>query len=152
MFGLEFQTSSAGLLVFLIGAAFLFVPVFVPEKPAMGTPASPGSGPAIVMPAPIGGAEAEPNDHPRGANVIEVGKIYSGEVAANDVDFFEAALKKDVLKVRYIWTVLNSAGDAYIRYRCTLSIMDQFGQSMQEEHAPDPASRAPPRPRWQATP
>lgn len=32
LFGLKFQSSSAGLLVFLIGAAFLAVPIFVPEK------------------------------------------------------------------------------------------------------------------------
>ena len=32
VFGLKFQSSSAGLLVFLIGAAFLAVPIFVPEK------------------------------------------------------------------------------------------------------------------------
>jgi hypothetical protein len=32
LFGLKFQASSAGLLVFLIGAVFLAVPIFVPEK------------------------------------------------------------------------------------------------------------------------
>ena len=33
LFGLKFQASSAGLVVFVIGAAFLALPIIVPEKP-----------------------------------------------------------------------------------------------------------------------
>ncbi|MEM6621628.1 MAG: hypothetical protein AAF674_05320 [Pseudomonadota bacterium] len=40
LFGLKFQSSSAGLLVFLIGAVFLALPIFVPEKAATGVSAT----------------------------------------------------------------------------------------------------------------
>lgn len=33
LFGLKFQSSSAGTLVFLIGAVFLFIPLFAPKPP-----------------------------------------------------------------------------------------------------------------------
>ncbi len=46
LFGMKFQSSSAGLLVFLIGAVFLAVPVFVPEReqrPGGAAPQGPGT-------------------------------------------------------------------------------------------------------------
>ncbi|MFD3189340.1 hypothetical protein ACFMPD_03565 [Sedimentitalea sp. HM32M-2] len=40
LFGLKFESSSAGLLVFLIGAVFLVLPLFVPEKTVIATTAT----------------------------------------------------------------------------------------------------------------
>ena len=38
LFGQKFEASSAGIIVFLIGAAFLAAPVFVPERSALRPP------------------------------------------------------------------------------------------------------------------
>lgn len=61
MFGLKFQSSSAGLLVFLIGAVFLAVPVFVPEKPSAlpsGQKSAPEPATVTVSPRANAGPEA----------------------------------------------------------------------------------------------
>ncbi len=47
LFGLKFESSSAGVLVFLIGAAFLTIPLFVEEKAAGANSVS--SGPGVSM-------------------------------------------------------------------------------------------------------
>jgi hypothetical protein len=81
IFGLEFESSSAGLLVFLIGAAFLAVPLFVSEggppadDPALLQAIKPlaaptGSGPqqAVILPAGAEAADLEPNEFLTEAN------------------------------------------------------------------------------------
>jgi len=89
LFGLKFESSSAGLLVFLVGAAFLSVTLFVPERQTSidqtdDTPKTeaPSDGPQAVSPvdtdqisedAIIG--ENEPNDTIRDAQQLRVGQI-----------------------------------------------------------------------------
>ena len=69
LFGLKFQASSAGLVVFLIGAVFLAMPIVVPEKPSDRAPeppaGSPGEGepaPELPLPRRAGAEELEGND------------------------------------------------------------------------------------------
>ena len=69
LFGLKFQSSSAGLLVFLIGAVFLAVPIVVPEKPTTVTAAAGGAGSLPATGAPVrsdeGGGEPASATPPR---------------------------------------------------------------------------------------
>ena len=105
LFGLKFQASSAGLLVFLIGAIFLGVPIVVPEKPpvARGSPAGAGdAGPeqassaqGDASPPPRAratGREAEPNEGYERANRLTLGDSVAGSMAAKDEDWFVVAL------------------------------------------------------------
>lgn len=60
LFGMEFQASSAGLLVFLVAAGFLATPIIVPEKRSIVTqPGTPGAkgGPVVPIIVPEGGSE-----------------------------------------------------------------------------------------------
>ncbi|MEM0989669.1 MAG: hypothetical protein AAGK00_12360 [Pseudomonadota bacterium] len=59
LFGLKFQSSSAGLLVFLIGAVFLALPIFVPEKAATGASVT---GPQVAT------GEEQPGNPPTGGD------------------------------------------------------------------------------------
>jgi hypothetical protein len=112
LFGLKFESSSAGVLVFLIGAAFLALPLFVPEKavtPAVGgtnktVSASPGavgsdatvstqSGQeALLLPPAPEVAESEPNDRVQSANQIGLGQTVSGKVREGNDDWFVVAV------------------------------------------------------------
>jgi hypothetical protein len=102
LFGLKFQASSAGLLVFLIGAVFLAAPIFVPEKPAVqgnrdpitvmterpsGTQES-----ELVERRPPGisieTVEVEPNNTIASANLVSLGSVIEGVLTRGDVDFF----------------------------------------------------------------
>jgi hypothetical protein len=88
--GLKFRFTSAGLVVFLIGALFLAVPVFV------SVDRSPvHDGPPALVPEGGGGStdrvqggEAEPNDYVTEANAVEFGATYAGAIDRNDKDFF----------------------------------------------------------------
>jgi hypothetical protein len=91
LFGMKFESSSAGLLVFLIGAAFLATPLVVDERSAgterpTPTPspgkkaAEPASGrPAVILPSAAGAEEVEPNNFLTEANQIERGIFYAGQ-------------------------------------------------------------------------
>jgi hypothetical protein len=103
LFGLKVQASSAGLLVFLIGAAFLAVPIFVPEREnadpgrALAPRSEVGSGAegaglggegqtAILLPPGPDAEESEPNDTIQEANQIALGLFYSGSLAPDRDD------------------------------------------------------------------
>lgn len=117
LFGLKFESSSAGVLVFLIGAAFLAVPLFVPEKamvqPSGGTqgngtppqtpgkpeapqpeasPSAPSDQTALILPPGPEVAETEPNDRLLIANQIQLGQTVSGEVRKGNDDWFVVAV------------------------------------------------------------
>jgi hypothetical protein len=117
LFGLKFESSSAGLLVFLIGAAFLAVPMFVPEKaqvtvaqqdpPSVGTaptaqdaaaPSTPQDADETVVATPIVTAqgkvkEAEPNDSIDTATPFDLGQIATGQTGSDgDIDWFVMAI------------------------------------------------------------
>ena len=118
LFGLKFEAASAGLLVFLTGAGFIAVPVFVPEResvpaprassdaPQVGVSGQPatGAGPAEkkdgrVAPVPIPtdiipararatAREVEPNNDYESANLIAAGRSVAGEVQNRNEDWF----------------------------------------------------------------
>ncbi|MEL6767508.1 MAG: hypothetical protein AAFP17_10035 [Pseudomonadota bacterium] len=151
LFGLKFNASSGGLLVFAVGCAFLASPTFVPKAIAPSQPASPasrsaaaaaalaptgGEAPALVnAPAVLAaGAEVEPNDHPRGANIIEVGKPYEGKVANGDIDIFSAPLNEGTRKVRYVWRLLEGEGRYGNLNACVMTLLDAHGNRLELEN------------------
>lgn len=116
-FGAEFDVSSSGVIVFLVGAGIFLAPMFLggapspePERVAAGSPPSPprstqgpersapGSSatqvlrPAAEPPKPavqedVG--EVEPNDGFASATPVELGSTIHGQLTRNDVDFFK---------------------------------------------------------------
>ncbi len=110
IFGLKFQASSAGLLVFIIGSMFLALPIFVPEKPAVQRDRAPINvlterGNGSQTPAPlerrpsqisIETTEVEPNDTIASANVVSLGSVIEGELTRGDVDFFAVDIPEGV--------------------------------------------------------
>jgi hypothetical protein len=106
LFGMKLQASSAGLLVFLIGAVFLAVPILVPERdaprsvsPALGSASVPASSEAPAGNVnPVGGlvparqratgVERELNDSPDTANQIDIGDSIAGVVSKSTEDWF----------------------------------------------------------------
>jgi hypothetical protein len=97
LFGMKFESSSAGLLVFLIGAGFIATPLVVDERPPTrprSTPAGSAAAPApgeeatqpasgqraVILPATAGAEEREPNNFVSEANQIAPNLFYSGEV------------------------------------------------------------------------
>ena len=112
LFGLKFESSSAGLLVFLIGAAFLSVPMFVPEKAAdvavaeAADDAKPAAEPSSVAPsqapetlalvAPAQGSsveEVEPNGKTETAMPIGLEQTVLGQTQkGGDVDWYVMAV------------------------------------------------------------
>lgn len=115
LFGMKFESSSAGVLVFLIGAAFLSVPLFVvPDNTTAQSRTSNSTAGAIEQPSSanenvvsgqaarnaeisfssggavrLEGQEVEPNESIAGANVVPLGAVVSGSVGGDDTtDFF----------------------------------------------------------------
>jgi hypothetical protein len=97
LFGLKVQASSAGLLVFLIGAAFLAVPIFVPERagplpqdpsPEPGSPSTPGTVPDLPLPRLADTEEVEPNDAISNANALVLGQTVRGALSPGDFDWY----------------------------------------------------------------
>jgi hypothetical protein len=126
LFGLKFQASSAGLLVFLIGAAFLAVPIFVPQRDAAdpgNTPAPPpdagsggsesggGSNYGTAIPLPPGPdvEEEEPNDTISTANALGLGQTVRGTLPPGELDWYVFSTEgADVESVRI--TFRNTGG------------------------------------------
>ncbi len=123
LFGLKFESSSAGLLVFLIGAVFLAIPLFVPEKAAEIRPvpiqpiqpdpggdssSPPGQGQnALVLPPDPQVSEIEPNDRIQAANQLGFSQILKGKVRKGEADWYviplPSALPEYVeLKIRHV--------------------------------------------------
>ncbi|MDU9003473.1 hypothetical protein [Sedimentitalea todarodis] len=124
LFGLKFESSSAGLLVFLIGAAFLVIPLFVPEKtggprigggsigeepadPVGGQAASVSNRAAVVLPDAPGIEEVEPNERVQQANQLNVGATVGGKVRKGDFDWYVIPLqahqgKRLVVTLRHV--------------------------------------------------
>jgi hypothetical protein len=127
LFGLKVQASSAGLLVFLIGAAFLAVPIFVPERdtsdPVESPAPRPGGGPGgtrsddgaadrTAIPLPLGPdvEEQEPNDTIATANAFGLGQTVRATLPPDDLDWFVFSTEDaDVESIRI--TFRNLGGD-----------------------------------------
>ena len=102
LFGLKFEASSAGILVFLIGAAFLAVPLFVKERTMQVVGTLPGVSPeepgtsgqtggtntALVLPDSPGASEVEPNDRVQKANQLAIGATVEGKTRDEQVDWY----------------------------------------------------------------
>lgn len=106
LFGLKFQSSSAGLLVLLIGAAFLAVPIFNPPPPAqsenvlepskkqldqgpaaLNPPSAKPPKEAILLPQEADTPEAEPNNKITDANQFALGFGAVGSIDKKRNDF-----------------------------------------------------------------
>jgi hypothetical protein len=107
-FGLKFKTSSAGLVVFVVGAAFMVAPVFVPERPVREQPAPAplDGGRRIPLPQRAADREVEPNDVVQEANEIAIGPLYAGRVSGGDVDWYAVGVDDQhdelVLKIKSV--------------------------------------------------
>lgn len=99
LFGLKFESSSAGLLVFLIGAAFLAITLFVPEKvegPSVGDlplpkpPIEDHGKTGLPKAPPQGGTEVEPNNSVQTAIPIASDTTISGslETTRDEIDWY----------------------------------------------------------------
>lgn len=97
LLGMKFESSSAGLLVFLTGAAFLALPIFAPEarspaervvttdepqpaEPEGEAASDPSPTGTIVLPTGPGASDSEPNEFVTSANRISFGTFYSGRI------------------------------------------------------------------------
>lgn len=121
MFGMKFHSSSAGTLVFLIGVAFLLIPLFVPraergdvagEPPSIGiADQTPGAGRALVLPQTAEAEEVEPNDTIDLANQFALGFGAKGNIDRDRDDFSDWYLidtrtmhQKDLrVQIRSVW-------------------------------------------------
>ncbi|MEX0349763.1 MAG: hypothetical protein AB3N15_10110 [Paracoccaceae bacterium] len=122
LFGLKFESSSAGLLVFLIGAVFLAIPLFVPEKAGrasvIGGPrggadaAQPAPGGAVVLPATPDAAEIEPNERVQDANQLAIGATVSGKVIRGDIDWYVISTEGEQGKILVV--TLRHTGGSHI--------------------------------------
>jgi len=88
-FGIKFNASSGGIVVFVVGAAFLAAPILVPKTPDAknsSAPNQPGTTtviqdptPSLIPPRPIAnGKEIEPNDNYDQATQIAAGESITG--------------------------------------------------------------------------
>lgn len=101
LFGLKFESSSAGLLVFLVGAAFMALPLFVKEEQVSASPVIPSDGrslaggnaqtpttPLVSLAGTQVVEEVEPNDDQSGPNTVLLGQRVRGEVFKDEPDWF----------------------------------------------------------------
>lgn len=111
LFGLKFESSSAGLLVFLVGAAFLSVTLFVPERQKVLAPDDgqndidvPSESPKLLadeVSREISSVavlkENEPNDGIRDAQPLQIGQVAAGKFKdqAGDVDWYSVSFDND---------------------------------------------------------
>ena len=101
-FGAEFELSSSGIVVFLVGAALFVAPFFIAQDRTVRTaPAVPDAGakngapsaPAAstAKPAPAAQtqtAEVEPNAAMSNATPVAIGSTIQGQLTRGDVDWF----------------------------------------------------------------
>lgn len=124
IFGLKFESSSAGLLVFIVGAAFMAIPLFAPEKSSSSNVAGvmvgagnghaetggaqdDGTRRALLLPSGPQANEIEPNDRVQQALQLDIGATVSGKSRRGDNDWYvipTAGLdnKKLIVGLRYV--------------------------------------------------
>jgi hypothetical protein len=124
LLGMKFNAASGGVIVFLIGAAFLAAPIFVPERSAPGGGRAAGAASKspyapVASVAPDGlpvrqraeGREVEPNDSFDAANRLEVGKSASGTTRDSE-DWFILPLNAEETKLEI--SVRNNGGSCFV--------------------------------------
>jgi hypothetical protein len=123
--GMKFESSSAGLLVFLIGAAFLASPAVIPETesnapnalpPGVPTGAEAQAGPgapapmadetdaALPLPRRADLEEIEDNGSISDSNAIWIGQTVRGELGPEDLDWYvfaADAASSELLRVTF---------------------------------------------------
>jgi hypothetical protein len=137
LFGMKFESSSAGLLVFLIGAGFIATPLFVPQRAPVvvpstaasipsgtGGPSVPGvqieaATPTVPRRARAAGREREPNDNYDDANQVAVGESWAGVFNSIENDWF--ALTTDGTAVNVYLKIRSVSGD-----QCELEWIDFY--------------------------
>lgn len=118
LFGLKFESSSAGLLVFIVGSAFLAATLFVPERAPAASPAAsiPPAGGAAADVAPRAAAiapgalirEIEPNNGVRDAQPLAIGQVVAGKFGGDSgpdwyrVDFPAGNIAQHEIKLRHV--------------------------------------------------
>ena len=122
LFGLKFESSSAGLLVFLVGAAFLTITLFVPERPTASDldPKSPKTETQKATPSPSNikepreisqdavVKEAEPNNDIREAQPLAIGQAVTGKFGeGSGVDWYSVSfpnnsIAQHEIKLRHV--------------------------------------------------
>ncbi len=111
--GVKIRVSSAGTVVFLVGAAFLLAPVFVKEDQGPIPTSIDGPTPVPVissLPPPVKGSEVEPNNDFSQPNQIEIGETYKGTLTGKDEDFFVFSTKARAGQVMRF--ILHTSGNA----------------------------------------
>ncbi len=122
LFGLKFESSSAGLLVFMVGAAFLTVTLFVPERQTTSSQivdvpqgnileALPKQDTPIEQEEITEGAvinETEPNNGIREAQPLAVGQVVAGKFGTGSgqdwysVSFPNGEIAQHEVKLRHV--------------------------------------------------
>lgn len=102
LFGLKFESSSAGVLVFLIGAVFLSLPLFVPERTSATLIEESENGSVeakqsadtetatsnAALPTKAAATEIEPNDSLAEANELSLDRVVTGTVTDGARDWY----------------------------------------------------------------
>lgn len=140
LLGLKFESSSAGILVFLVGVGMLAHPVFTDPEPPAATggavtlpldqtviaPGAPSAHAGVAIPLEarraifLDGAEQEPNDSIPQANVIPLGASVTGKVDQGESDFFTVLMPEAFDGV----IALNVTGDVSMR------VFDDLGATL----------------------
>jgi hypothetical protein len=132
LFGLKFESSSAGILVFLIGAAFLALPLFVEPRPAaldlapgVGVAAPSAPGVPLLLPA-RGAEEVEPNDTIHAAARLPLEATVKGVVNHDDSDWYVVALG-DEPRPRSL-ALRHLSGSGYV----TVTVFDEAERHLED--------------------
>ncbi len=161
LFGLKFESSSAGILVFLIGTAFLAIPIFVDERPAEALATSGGGGTTSAATTAAGAAEAgenavqegapetvaiavteggpirvegeevEPNNSIPRANIVPLGASVAGDHANATLDFYRIEVPE------------GTTGDISINVNGSslrTQVFNQFGEMIHNNYFGGPGS------------
>jgi hypothetical protein len=133
LFGLKFETSSAGLFVFAVGAMFLGLPVFIGQTsmeraaPPIAERGLDAAKSSELAPARIARKEVEPNNSAAAAHVLRLGEAVSGSVAQNSLDFFRVDVPKTSIAG---YSIALSGRDA------SLAILDRDGEELFNRRLP----------------
>ena len=114
--GLKFRFTSTGLVVFLIGALFFAVPLFVSadRSPVHEGPPALASRGGVGSADRVQGGEVEPNDYVTEANAVEFGATYAGAIDRDDKDFFAFEVGPGAQALRLILRRVQGTGNLVV--------------------------------------
>lgn len=131
LFGQKLEANSTGILVFLVGAAFLASPLYVPQretekKPAVAPASTPKTSDGSTAPAIAG--ETEDNNAAEKANELALGSTVGGYLGSDDEDWF--AVDSGQGAGKEIKVTLRALHDGCTRYELFGSDKSLIGNSM----------------------